>query len=121
MKIFKACAIFLFLIVLTLPVQADEHIGPAFHWSAGTCAVYVPDVWRYEGTPRIVWSNGRTGHATYKCKLHLVEGDPQIYFSEWSQEGFPIADAGPCLNRIDIEGQKGMWTGQCFGTWNDGD
>lgn len=122
MKLIKVFAIALFLIVLTMPAQAEEYIGPAFHWNGEYCAViFIDEGAVYEGQPRVVWSNGKTGHATFKCKMTLVDGDPQIYFSEFSQDGFPIDGAGPCLNRFDIEGQKGMWTGQCFGTWNDGD
>jgi hypothetical protein len=121
MKIIKVFAIALFLLISAMPVQADgEYIGPAFRVFDDYCAVYVPDDWTYEGTNWIQYSNGKTGHATYKCKLHLTEGDPQVFYSEFAAFGIPVP-GGDCWNVIDIDGEKGMWTGQCFGVWEDGD
>jgi hypothetical protein len=55
------------------------------------------------------YSNGATGHSTFKCKLELVQGPPEDFFMEFS--------SGNCDTTISIEGKKGMWTTQCFGDW----
>jgi hypothetical protein len=55
------------------------------------------------------YSNGATGHSTYKCKLELVQGLPEVYFIEFS--------SGNCDYTISIEGKKGMVTRQCVGDW----
>ena len=55
------------------------------------------------------YSNGATGHSTYKCKLELEKGPPVDYFYEFSSSN--------CAYNISIEGKKGMWTSQCVGDW----
>ena len=55
------------------------------------------------------YSNGATGHSTYKCKVELVNGPPEDFFAEFS--------AGNCDYTISIEEKKGMYTRQCVGDW----
>ena len=57
---------------------------------------------------------------TYKCKLEHESGYQQINYSEFSTDDFPVP-GGSCYNTISLEGEKGMWTAQCFGVWNSGD
>ncbi len=121
----KAIKLFLvsFFVLFVSTAQANgDYIGPAFRLDEdGFCGVYGYDPdWAYEGTSWTQYSNGKTGHATFKCKLALESGDPQIYYSEFSLDGFPVP-GGPCLNTVSIDGYKGMWTAQCFGAWNSGD
>jgi hypothetical protein len=55
------------------------------------------------------YSNGATGHSTFKCKFELVKGPPAEFFRVWSFSN--------CDNTISINGNKGMWKRQCFGDW----
>ena len=119
----KAIKLFLvsFFVLFVSTVQANgEYIGPAYRAEGGGCAVYVPDVWSYTGSYFIQYSNGNTGHATFKCKLEHESGDQQISYSEFSTDDFPVP-GGSCYNTISLEGEKGMWTAQCFGVWTSGD
>ena len=63
-------------------------------------------------TTKYHYSNGATGHFTWKCKSELVSGPPQyMYF-----ETLDVPYLG-CEGHVSLEGNKGMWTGQCFGQW----
>jgi hypothetical protein len=100
-------------------------VGPALRVdSADTCGVLIPDEWEYAGVAYIQFSNGKTGHATYKCKLELQYGDPQLLIIELDSGEFPLSDAGyfggSCYTYIELEGDKGMWTSQCFNVWESG-
>ena len=100
------------------PVE-DFHPLAAVHEEGGLCWVAWGDGSRYEGTPRIVYSNSKTQHATYKCKLDLVGGDPKIYYSQYETGNQPMYDVNGdtdavCLTELDIAGEGGMWVSQCF-------
>ena len=118
MKVIKLFLVAIVVIFASTAHADGEYIGHAFRAEGGACGVF-GDGWSYEGPSFTQYSNGKRGHATFKCKLDLVGGDPVIYFSEWDSGSFPIG--GSCYTVIDISGNKGMWTSQCFGVWNDGD
>ena len=119
----KAIKLFLvsFFVLFVSTAQADgEYIGPAFRAYGEYCSVYAGDVWGYEGSSFTQHSNGKTGHATFKCKMDLSWGDPQIAYYEWTDDGYPVP-GGPCVSTVTLDGNKGMWTAQCFGAPNSGD
>jgi len=99
-----------------------EYIGPAYRFDDDLwCSVYVPDDWTYEGTYFVQYSNGKRGHATFKCKLVLTEGDPQLYYAEYDSGSYPLGGDAMCYTTISLEGEAGMWTAQCFNAWNSGE
>jgi hypothetical protein len=124
----KLIWLFVAISVLTgSTVFADgEFIGPALRVdSADVCGVFIPEEYFYGGIAYIQFSNGKRGHATYKCKLALESGDPQVLTLEFDTGEFPLSDAGyyggSCYTTIEIEGETGMWTSQCFNAWESGD
>ena len=112
-KLFLVSAFFIF----ASTAQADDHIGPAFRLDPAGGCVAVLGSSSYHGDGIAQYSNGNTGHATWKCKLKLTAGDPTTFFTEF--EGDVIGSDG-CWNTVSVEGKKGMWTAQCFGAWTDG-
>jgi hypothetical protein len=104
-----------------------DYIGPAYRLDeGGGCSVYSPsEGWDYDGTYFVQFSNGKTGHASFKCKMELVAGDPVLYYSEYDSGGYPLDTLGypgaMCYTTLEINGEKGMWTAQCFGAWDDGE
>ena len=102
-----------------------EYIGPAYRFDDDLwCSVYSGD-YTYEGTYFVQYSNGKRGHATFKCKLVLTEGEPQIYYAEYDSGNYPLGGFGNpdamCYTTIELNGEKGMWTAQCFNAWDDGE
>lgn len=84
---------------------------------AGGCSVgyWDADVWVpiYAGIFSLRYANSKTGHMTFKCKMDLQEGqDPLVLY--WETPDSPWPD---CYSTISLEGNKGMWTAQCFGYW----
>lgn len=119
MKVIKLFLVSFFVLFVSTAQANGEYIGPAFRMDEdGGCTVFTPE-YLYSGTYWVQYSNGKRGHATFKCKLELAEGDPVISYFEFANEGFPIP--GSCFNTVSLEGNKGTWTGQCFGAWNSGD
>lgn len=85
----------------------------------GGCSVgyFDGDVWVpiYAGTAKWRYSNGATGHMTFKCKMDLQEGqDPITLYWE-----FPDSPLLGCYSTISLEDNKGTWTAQCFGYWQE--
>ena len=120
MRMIKLCLVSFFVLFVSTAQADGEYIGPAFRAYGEFCGVYLGDEWGYEGESFTQYSNGKTGHATFKCKMDIVYGEPAIYYTEWVVEGWPVP-GGPCYTTVSIEGKKGMWTAQCFGASNSGD
>lgn len=80
--------------------------------SAGQCGfITFPDTASvYSGLSLVKqYSNGATGHSTYKCKLELVFGPPAKGVWKWRESG--------CDWIVSLVGEKGMMTLQCDGQW----
>jgi len=99
------------LLAATSVVSADPPPGvaPVLRIDAyGECGFYFPDA-AYQGDGVKQFSNGATGHTTWKCQLELLSGTPKYIYFEFSVES--------CDHTVSVEGNKGMWTIQCFGEW----
>ena len=110
------------LVTTVLSAGPPPGVGPAVRADdAGVCSVgYTDDsgAWIpiYEGSFRLHYSNGATGHMTFKCKMYRQEGQDPLTI-EWEFADSPWPN---CYSTISIEGgKKGMWTAQCFGYWSD--
>ena len=69
----------------------------------------------YLGEYTLRYSNGATGHMTFKCKMELLEGfDPFVLYWEFADSPLP-----GCYSTVSLEGEKGTWMGQCFGYWEE--
>jgi hypothetical protein len=124
MKAIKLLLVTFFLLFAST-VQADGHIGPAFRLNGdGSCGWYVYDSF-YEGSWFVQFSNGNTGHATFKCKMKLQWGDGEYYYGEGESGGWPLDALGYpgaiCYETLSAEGGAAMWTAQCFGAWEPGE
>lgn len=116
MKLIKLLLISTFVLFVSTAQANGVFIGPAYTTDpVFGCGVIHPD-YEYWGDQKIHYANSKTGHATFKCRLELTSGDPQISYSEFASDTFPI---GECFNTISLEGDKGMWTAQCFGVWQE--
>ena len=102
----------LLLLLATSVALADQPPGvaPAFRMESTTYCSLDAGYFYYTGDIFKQFSNGATGHSTYKCKLELISGEPQ-YFSY----GGPLYSN--CRYEVSLEGKKGMVTVQCFGDW----
>ena len=114
-----------FVLCFASTAQADGHIGPAFRLdTGGGCGWELYDSF-YDGTWRVQFSNGNTGHATFKCKMKLAEGDGEYYYGEGESGGWPLNAIGYegaiCYETLSAEGGAAMWTAQCFGAWESGE
>jgi hypothetical protein len=120
----KSILLFLVSIIVLFgsTVQADEEfIGPAYRVDAdGRCAV-TSSTYSYEGAGRTQYSNGKKGHATFKCKLDLTDGEGVISHTEADLGSFPLGGDAMCYTAIDLEVDTGTWTSQCFNAWESGD
>jgi hypothetical protein len=111
MTMFRKLIVVLVLAALafSIPISADipeEWIGPAVRLDPGlNCWVGFGGS-EYEGEGFIQFSNGKRGHALYKCKLQLTVGEPKYYYSESENQDY--------VNILSLEGKKGMMTYQYF-------
>ena len=116
MKLIKLLFVSTFILFVSTAQANGEFLGPAFRVDEDFgCETFSPD-YVYTGTYFIQYSNGKKGHATYKCIMDGAEGDSVILHFEYAADGFPIP-GGDCYNSVDLEGDRGMWTAQCFGVW----
>jgi len=123
----KAIKLFLVAIVVIFAstTHADgEYIGSAFRLTEGGCYWGVNGS-EYEGSSFIQFSNGRTGHATFKCKMKLVVGDGTFYYAEGDSGSWPLNFFGypeaMCYETLVADGGAAMWTAQCFNAWESGE
>ena len=74
---------------------ADEHIGSAYRLNdeTVTCGWNIFDS-SYAGDFFLQFSNGATGHATFKCKMKLVAGDGALYQAEGDSGNWPLVFFG---------------------------
>lgn len=113
-RILLPLALVIVLVLLTATVASADTppgVAPAIRMGFGMCEIlfFDPEDTRYVGDAVKVFSNGATGHSTYKCKFELVSGTPKYLYDEYEFVG--------CYRTVSIEGQKGMFTEQCFGEW----
>lgn len=121
MKAIKLFLISIFVLAGSTAQAGEEYIGPAFRVDEGNSCYITAPGYEYSGTSWVQYSNGKKGHATFKCKLDLTDGEGVISYFEFAStvEDFPIP--GSCFNTVSLEGEKGTWTSQCFGAWESGD
>ena len=125
MKVIKLFLVAIVVIFASTAHADGEYIGPAFRVDNDSgCSIFSGD-YLYEGTYFIQFSNGKKGHATYKCKVRLTEGEGVIYYSEYDADGFPLSALGypdaMCYATIELDIDAGMWTAQCFNAWESGE
>ena len=123
----KAIKLFLVAIVVIFASTAHadgEYIGSAFRLTEGGCSWFV-DGSTYEGDAFIQFSNGKKGHATYKCKMNLTDGDGVIAYSEGDTGSYPLDFYGHldamCYSTAEADVGAAMWTVQCFNAWESGE
>jgi len=121
MNAIKLLLVSFFVLLISNAQANDEYIGPAFRLDeGGGCGFTGPD-FGYAGTWKVQFSNGKTGHATFKCKLTLTVGDGVIYYAEGETGGWPLDATGHpgamCYTTTELDVESGMWTSQCFGAW----
>ena len=79
------------------------------------CLLTYQDVPIYVGEYTERYSNGATGHMTFKCKMDLQEGfSPLVLYWEVAEVPYP-----GCYSTISVEEDKATWMGQCFGYWEE--
>jgi hypothetical protein len=119
---YLTCLLLAITVLTVSTTYAGEIIGPAYRQDGGGSCGVGNTGYDYEGdnTVRIQFSNGKTGHATWKCKLNLVDGDPQVSTSEFTSGSFLIS-GDVCQHTVQLEGETAMWTAQCFYVWFSGD
>ena len=122
MKAINLLLVSFFVLLISTALANEEYIGPAFRVDdQDGCGFAGPDFW-YAGRWRVQFSNGKTGHATFKCKLKLTMGDGVIYYAEGDTGSWPLDSIGypgaMCYSTTELDVESGMWTAQCFGAWN---
>jgi len=125
MKAIKLLLVSFFVLFISNAQANGEYIGPAFRLDEdGGCGITSTD-FEYWGTYFVQFSNGKTGHATFKCKLSLTVGDGVMSYSEGDSGTWPLGALGypdaMCYTTTELNIEKGMWTSQCFNAWNSGD
>lgn len=125
MKAIKLLFVSFFLLFASTAQADGEYIGPAFRVDeGGNCFWYTAD-WRYEGTSIVQYSNGKKGHATFKCKMTLIDGDGAIYYQEGDTGSFPLGSTenpdAMCYTTLEADVNTAMWTSQCFNAWESGE
>jgi opacity protein-like surface antigen len=117
-KIISLVLTLVLLLVVASAASAEQPPGvaPAVKIDpAGGCGLYGIDENGQEGVAyigyyKLIFSNGATGHVTFKCKTELQPGYIPLYdYIEWSDDS--------CHNSISYEGNKATWTEQCVGLW----
>ena len=96
------------------------YIGPAFKVDTAACTSSNSLNYYYGQHGPLQYSNGATGHATFKCKMDLITGPGEISLNEFTTEDW-WGTGSVCSHTVYLEGKKGMWTAQCFYLWNSGD
>ena len=124
MKMIKLFLVAIVVIFASTAHADGEYIGSAFRLTDGGCGWEVNGS-VYEGSWFIQFSNGRKGHATFKCKMKLVEGDGGFYYAEGDSGGWPLNAVGypgaMCYETLVADGGAAMWTAQCFDAWESGE
>ena len=126
MKIIK-----LFLVAIVVIFASTAHAdglytGPAYRVTQDGGCGWFPEESFYSGNYFIQFSNGNTGHATFKCKLTLEDGEGVIHYSEGDTGGYPLNVLGypdaTCYETLESDGGKrAMWTVQCSNAWESGE
>lgn len=110
-KLLLALVLVAALAALTVAVASADPppgVGPAEVWHDWmTCGATTLNGSSYVGVFEELRSNGSTDHRTYKCKMELVDGPGDYWYV-----GYP---SSYCYSTVSFEGQKAMWTIQCFG------
>lgn len=113
MKKLAAGVLVVVLLVLATSVASAAQppgVDVSVRVEGGACVVGFSDS-DYRWTRSFTqFSNGATGHTTWKCKFELVQGPPQYEYWEFGFDN--------CSWTLSIDGKKGMLTQQCFGDWH---